>query len=76
MVVFYSEDRDGRFKKNQRNLRKMTLTDDEKIKEALQLLDDALQKTSNEIVSGVLTHMEVINKLCDKLEEIKKILEE
>ena len=50
--------------------------DKEKIKEALQLLDDALQKTSNEIVSGVLTHMEVIKKLCDKLEEIKKILEE
>jgi hypothetical protein len=74
MVVFYSKDRDGRFKKNQRNLRKMTLTDDEKIKEALQLHDDALQKTSNEIVSGVLTHMEVINKLCDKLEEIKKVL--
>ena len=48
--------------------------DKEKIKEALQLLDDALQKTSNEIVSGVLTHIEVINKLCDKLEEIKKVL--
>ena len=42
--------------------------------ESLQLLDDALQKTSNEIVSVVLTLMEVINKLCDKLEEIKKVL--
>ena len=46
----------------------------EKNNESLQLLDDALQKTSNEIVSGVLTHIEVINKLCDKLEEIKKVL--
>ena len=46
----------------------------EKNNESLQLLDDALQKTSNEIVSVVLTHMEVINKLCDKLEEIKKVL--
>jgi len=50
------------------------MNDEEKIKESLRLLDDALQKTSNEIVSGVLTHIEVINKLCDKLEEIKKVL--
>ena len=45
----------------------------EKNNESLQLLDDALQKTSNEIVSVVLTHMEIINKLCDKLEVINKL---